>query len=392
MKILHISPYLPSLKANHAGGVCMGKQIETLEENHEVTVLSFIVTDYDRKIALSLYNNPQYHLIPLSKLQKIVNVITHPWYPAYFSTRSSFRFRREFIRLIKERNIEAIHAEYAAMGQYIWIKKAFPDIRFILTEHDFTEQSYIRKIENEKKSSLKKLFLKWQLLQIHFWEKRFCKNADTVITFNVKDQKLLQDSYGLTDIKIINPYYGETEVRAGDEPDKIQESICFVGQMGRPENYNAALRMVHIAKEVKKKYRNLQVYIIGSAPPEQLRNITDDWIHVTGFVDDIDQEIQKCRIGVFPLETGAGIKLKVLRCMALGLPVVTTDIGAEGIDEKGERIFLAQTDREFSNIIEKLLSDDNLVKYHALRGIAYVKEYFGWDSSRKVLEQIYSSD
>ena len=42
MNILHISPYVPSLHTNHAGGVCMGKQVEALRKKHNVFVLSFI--------------------------------------------------------------------------------------------------------------------------------------------------------------------------------------------------------------------------------------------------------------------------------------------------------------------------------------------------------------
>ena len=51
MNILHISPYLPSLDTNHAGGVCMGRQIETLREWNQVYVLTFIASDFDEKLA-----------------------------------------------------------------------------------------------------------------------------------------------------------------------------------------------------------------------------------------------------------------------------------------------------------------------------------------------------
>ena len=54
MNILHISPYLPSLDTNHAGGVCMGRQIETLREWNQVYVLTFIASDFDEKLATKL--------------------------------------------------------------------------------------------------------------------------------------------------------------------------------------------------------------------------------------------------------------------------------------------------------------------------------------------------
>ena len=51
MNILHISPYVPSIHASHAGGVCMGKEVETLKEKHNVFVLSFINDEKEQKIA-----------------------------------------------------------------------------------------------------------------------------------------------------------------------------------------------------------------------------------------------------------------------------------------------------------------------------------------------------
>ena len=50
MNILHISPYVPSLHTNHAGGVCMGKQVEALRKKHNVFVLSFITMPLEEKL------------------------------------------------------------------------------------------------------------------------------------------------------------------------------------------------------------------------------------------------------------------------------------------------------------------------------------------------------
>ncbi len=392
MRILHISPYLPSLEANHAGGVCMGKQIQALSEIHEVSVLSFVITKHDKKLAEKLQQgsagDSRYYFISLSKLQKLFNIITHPWYPAYFSTRSSVRFKKALLSIVREKHIEAIHAEYASMGQYIWIKKLFPNIRFVLTEHDFTEQLYTRKIEKET-LKIKRKFLQWQLKLIHHWEQDFCKNADVVITFNDKDQKLIETAYHLDNIRVMNPYYGIDSLIEKNKSQVVPNSICFVGQMGRFENHQAACRLIRIAQKVKEKIPDLQVYIIGNAPSTQLKKLADGWIYVTGFIEDIDAMIQKCEIAVFPLEFGAGIKLKVLRCLALGLPVITTDIGAEGIDEDGRVLFLARSDDEFQTNIEKLLENRALRKACEQNGREFVSRQFSWEVSRCLLKELY---
>ena len=76
VNILHISPYLPSLKENHAGGVCMGKEIETLKSDNNVYVLSFIVTNKDMEIAKEL-SNQYYYLHRLTKFKRILSCLLY---------------------------------------------------------------------------------------------------------------------------------------------------------------------------------------------------------------------------------------------------------------------------------------------------------------------------
>ena len=78
-----------------------------------------------------------------------------------FSARTSKEFKQQFLKIIEEKKIDAIHCEYTAMAQYIWIKKMYPNIIFNIVEHDVTRQSFYRKSMDSK--GLKQLFWKWQL-------------------------------------------------------------------------------------------------------------------------------------------------------------------------------------------------------------------------------------
>lgn len=70
---------------------------------------------------------------------------------------------------------------------------------------------------------------------------------------------------------------------------------------------------------------------------------------------------------------GAGIKLKVLLACGLGLPVITTDIGAEGIDEDGNTLILANTDDQIKNEIIGLIDDSNKIKSKSIESKDFVK-------------------
>lgn len=391
MNILHISPYLPSLKTNHAGGVCMGKQIESLKKRHKVHILTFLASDFDRKLFRELKGDPKYHTVVLYPWVKVLHILSQPWLPSYFSARTSLRFSIKLLWCVWRYQIEAIHGEYASMGQYLWIKKIFPHLRYYMIEHDVTTQSYERRLEFA--SGWKQWYLQYQLKRLLYFENRYCHFADSVLTFSYKDKTLLEKQYNIHDVRVLNPFFGieDFDIKKGEKKRNEREpyTICFMGQMGREENISAALRLIHIVESIGDQ--RIQLYIAGNQPSDELLKKEAENIHVTGFVENVDQYILKAKVAVFPLEIGAGIKLKVLRSLALGTPVITTAIGAEGIDEEGQYVFLAEKDKEFIYQIHKILAmEDEQYSQLSIKCRAFVSGKFGWKASEAVLDELYA--
>ena len=381
MNILHISPYVPDVHANHAGGVCMGKQVETLKKYNNVTVLTFVNNDYEKEL---IKKHPDYYYIETNTISFMKNALLHLNMPNMFAIRNSKQYRELLIRLVKEKNIDAIHAEFTAMGQFIWIKEMFPNIQFNLVEHDVTIQSYRRQMDEAK--GLKHIYCTFEYNKVKKSEALYLSKADHVMTFNQKDGNLLKEIYQCNDVEILNPYYG-IDFSEEKETKKISNSICFVGQMGRNENHVAAMRLIKIFEDLNQK--DWKLNIIGAYPKQELLDKESANIHITGFVDDINEEIRKNQIAVFPLTYGAGIKLKVLLAIGLGLPVVTTAIGAEGIDEEGQVLHLAESDEEIADKIKELLTNQNLLNQSSEKGIAFVKDKFTWEKTEIIFKELY---
>lgn len=384
MNILHISPYVPSLHTNHAGGVCMGKTVETLRKKHDVYVLSFITMPLEEKIIAEEYDSENSYFIPISNADRIKQGLLHLNMPLMFSARSSKEFKKQFLKIIEERNIEAIHCEYTAMAQYIWIKEKYPNMIFNIVEHDVTRQSFLRKSKDA--TGFKKLFWKWQLKRASKYEKAYCQKADHVIAVNSKDERLLHEYYDLNNVELMNPYYG-VDFDKKSNIEKQPKSICFIGQMAREENHLAAMRLIQIFKSMHRD--DIQLTIIGAHPSNELHSFECENIHITGFVDKIEDEILKNEMAVFPLTLGAGIKLKVLLACGLGLPVITTDIGAEGIDEDGNTLLLAQTDEEIKQNILDLIDNPQKLKRKSIESKKFVKKYFSWDKTIELYDRLY---
>lgn len=430
MRILHISPYFPDLKTNHAGGVCMGRELENLRKQHEVQVLTFVASDFDEKLAGEHAGDETCHWVRISRLSRAVHALVLPWLPNYFAARSSLRFAWKLVCLVKKYRIQAIHAEYASMGQYLWIRRIFPGLRFHLVEHDMTAQSFERKCtEAVQKAAaggpaakLMYLYARDQLRKVKKQEGRYCRKADRVFVFNEKDRRLIRDFYGV-DSLVLNPYFGLEdsllqENFAAPEPEKQRYSVCFLGQMGRPENDRAGQRLIEICRRVKEALPDLRLYLVGNRPSETLlqkaeeanrvfaengietedsspqkadADKAENWVTVTGFVEDVDSYVRRAELAVFPLEMGAGIKVKVLRALALGTPVITGQVGAEGIDEDYRVIVPAETDEEYAERIVKLLESPEELKERSAMGRAFIREHFAWEKSEEMLGDVYSN-
>lgn len=388
MNILHIAPYYPSVNAVHAGGVAMGKEIETLcKQGHKVYCLSFVQKEYDYDL-FSKEHRKDDRCVYLNKKRKFRNILIHLTLPFYFATRNDKEFRKNIEEMVIKYNINMIHAEYSAMLEYVDVKKKFLDIQFNAILHDVTIQSYERKIEQEK-NMLKRLWLQIEALKIKKYEKEKLSQCNCIVSFSEKDKKLIYNYYGLSS-NVISTYFNLEHInRNCDGVSRKKDdyySICFLGQMGRPENIKAAIRLETIFSKLNIK--NKQLHLVGAKPTEEICQLAKRNVIVTGFVKDVDKYIiENCDLACFPLDIGAGIKIKVLECLSLNIPVVTNQIGAEGIDEDGNILLLADSDNEFIDKIE--LAYQNKME---IKGKNFVQKYFNWNITIDFFDKLYGKE
>jgi O-antigen biosynthesis protein len=107
------------------------------------------------------------------------------------------------------------------------------------------------------------------------------------------------------------------------------------------------------------------VKIVGADPPDTVKALASDRVEVAGWVPDLDPVLDSARALVAPLPYGAGLKGKVTQALAHGIPVVTTPIGAEGLDAAdGEHMMIGETPEELAERTLRLLRDHEL--WHCL--------------------------
>jgi glycosyltransferase involved in cell wall biosynthesis len=134
----------------------------------------------------------------------------------------------------------------------------------------------------------------------------------------------------------VEPYVPPPEDRSG---------ILFVGGFEHPPNGDAAIYMVNeVMPAVWRELGDVRVTIVGSNPPPEIQALASPLVDVTGWLEDLQPLLDSSRLSMAPLRYGAGMKGKITQALAAGLPVVTTQIGAEGLDGHDQECLLIADD------------------------------------------------
>jgi O-antigen biosynthesis protein len=152
------------------------------------------------------------------------------------------------------------------------------------------------------------------------------------------------------------------QIRASVPPAAGRRGLLFVGGFEHPPNVDAALILVRdVLPHVWRELPDAPVTIVGADPPPEVLGLASPLVDVAGWVPDLGPLLDGARAMVAPLTYGAGLKGKITQSLAAGLPVVTTPIGAEGLDAvDGEQMLVAQEPEELAARAIRLLRDDEL--------------------------------
>jgi len=191
---------------------------------------------------------------------------------------------------------------------------------------------------------------------------------------------------------VIQPFFENP--RNLSKTHKIPSSILFCGALYRKENFLSILWFAkNILPQIKSVVKDVKFYIVGARPPLKVLRLHDGiTIFVISDVPNLAEYYQSCEIFVAPLLYGAGIKVKVLEAMAHGMPVITNDVGIEGIPAVAERDFVYyRTSSELRDKVLMLLTNSSLREEIGRNARQLITEHFDFDQSVQQLLALYKS-
>jgi sugar transferase (PEP-CTERM/EpsH1 system associated) len=164
--------------------------------------------------------------------------------------------------------------------------------------------------------------------------------------------------------------------------DYSESNIIFTGSMDITMNIDAVKRFsLEIFPIVKKEIPDARFWIVGRNPGRMIRKLHDPpHINVTGTVPDIRPYYENATLLVAPFRFGAGTKLKILESMAMGIPIVSTKVGCQGIKAvAGEHLYIRDDNESFAQGIIDLLKDQEKISQMSEKARKFVVEKYSWE-------------
>ncbi|AGX45194.1 glycosyltransferase [Clostridium saccharobutylicum] len=372
MKILFITNLLP-YPLDNGGKIKSYNTLEMLSEENDVDIFSFYESRKELdslKYMKSKFNNVHIIEKPLTTSKNIKKMI-------FIAFRSLFNKLPFVLLKFKDNNMsqllkkeisknkyDLVYIDHLQLGVY-WDILKMCNCPIYLDEHNCESQILKRKIKSGE-NILKNCFIRLEYKKLKNFEDKIVKKCDKVIVLSEEDKKCLMNGVDVNKNKftvIPIPIQADFMKTIGSRiNNKKTLNIMFLGTLTWfPNSQGIEWFVDKVIPKLEQTNSNYKLFIVGKDPSESLMNKCkqNNKIIVTGYVDDVNEYIEKCDIMIVPIFVGSGMRVKILEGLGKRIPIISTQIGAEGIDVENEKdILLAENEQEFINSIVKLTDNE----------------------------------
>lgn len=305
------------------------------------------------------------------------------------------RMHAELTRTLEQGNFDLVQMEGIHLSGYLpVIARAASRPRLVCDWHNIESELLERYVANHAHSLLRRWYGARTAHLTEIRERRLLEECDGHLVCSERERQALLARVPGARIRVTaNGVDIESQVvrpaeRSGAQP----RDILFVGSMDYHANIDAAL---YFAREIwpgiHRSRPDLRFVIVGSRPVEEITALARlDGITVTGTVDAVGPYYQDALVSVVPLRVGSGTRLKVLEAMAAGVPVISTPLGAEGLDvTDGQQLLLAKEPAAFAAALLQLAGDEGERRRLASAGQQAVRNRYDWSAIGNSLFQYY---
>lgn len=307
-------------------------------------------------------------------------------------------------RLLRDGDFDAVHADQLWMAQYALAAGGQAAPLRVLDQHNAV---YLipERLARTARNPLMRLLLQRERRLLARYEADVCRRFDRVVTVTGEDRKLLSALCGGAGADAdgcdgdenwdVIPICVDPRDKPVVERRPDARRILILGTMFWPPNAEGALWFARrILPRVLEQAPDAVLTIVGKNPPAPLARLAVPGSHVevTGYVRDLAPVLSESAVFAVPLRAGGGMRVKITDAWCWGLPIVSTTVGAEGIEHRdGANLLIADGEESFAAKVVRVLKDRDLADRLVANGRAWVEEKYDWRLVYSRWDRIYGN-
>ena len=271
-------------------------------------------------------------------------------------------FAAKIAEVLKKDEYNIVHLESVYTTPYIPIIRQFSEAKIVLRTHNVEHLIWQRMAKNEQ-NLFKRGAIRVFSNQLKRYECSLENQIDGFASISTPDYNFFKEVYPSIPGTVVpfgidlDNYESEEDYMPSDKPE-----LFHIGSMDWMPNIEGVEWFLdEVWPSILQEFPEVTFTIAGRKIPEEIRRRDDRNVIVAGEVESANAFMLSKDIMIVPILAGSGIRVKIIEGMALGKVVITTTIGAEGLDvENGKNILIADTPEEFVSAVEKCVKTPDL--------------------------------
>jgi polysaccharide biosynthesis protein PslH len=259
----------------------------------------------------------------------------------------------------------------------------------LLVAHNVESVIWRRYYETEPRP-LKRWYIGRQWRKFESFERKVMGEVDRTVAVSGLDAERLRNDFGAKQVDVVENGVDPAYFR----PENVQREparLLFLGSLDwRPNLDGVRLLLDRIFPAVRAAVPSARLCLVGRQPPNWLKQSKTPGVELYADLPDVRPQLARCGMMVVPLRIGGGSRLKILEALATNSPVVSTRVGAEGLDLESENHLTVVDDvDDLPKAIIEAARDPAAMQRQAERGREAVLAHYGWDALADKMERVW---
>ncbi len=296
-------------------------------------------------------------------------------------------------RLLHAKRFDVINMEFPYLG-HCNLRRAPPGEKVPPLVVDSHEIAYdlARQFARAGGSLFRRLYAGANWRKLRREELETYRNADAVYLCSAADERrLIEQVPGVRTAIIPNAADVEYYKPRPEDPLSDGRTVVYFGLLSTVPNVDGVIHFVEdIWPRIAQAHPGARCKVIGGRPPASLVALARPGVELTGFVPDLRPHLAAAAAVVVPLRLGGGTRLKIVEAMAMGKAIVSTTLGAEGIEAvPGRDLLLEDESTAFADAVNRLLAEPSLAARIGQSARQLAVQRYAWSGAARELEGFY---